>query len=77
MIDAYKAGYPDKGKPFPDGAKMAKVHWTAKVDVGEPGAPTVPGPQHDVDFMLKASRCRYRRCSTSRKACLSGELRSA
>jgi hypothetical protein len=35
MIDAYKAGYPDKGKPFPDGAKMAKVHWTAKVDVGE------------------------------------------
>ena len=56
MIDAYKAGIPGNGKPFPDGAKMAKVHWNAKVDVGEPGAPTVPGPQHDVDFMLKDSK---------------------
>jgi mono/diheme cytochrome c family protein len=56
MIDAYKAGIPGNGKPFPDGAKMAKVHWTAKVDVGEPGAPTVPGPQHDVDFMVKDSK---------------------
>jgi mono/diheme cytochrome c family protein len=56
MIDAYKAGIPGNGKPFPDGAKMAKVHWNAKVDAGEPGAPTVPGPQHDVDFMLKDSK---------------------
>src|SRR5882672_7291166 len=30
MINAYKAGIPDNGKPFPDGAKMAKVHWIAK-----------------------------------------------
>ena len=52
MIDAFKAGIPGNGKPFPDGAKMAKVHWNAKV-AGEPGAPTVPGTQHDVDFMLK------------------------
>jgi mono/diheme cytochrome c family protein len=56
MIDAYKAGMPGNGKPFPDGAKMAKVHWTAKVDASEPGAPTVPGSQHDVDFMLKDSK---------------------
>jgi mono/diheme cytochrome c family protein len=56
MIDAYKAGFPGNGKPFPDGAKMAKVHWNAKVDTGEPGAPTVPGPQHDVDFMVKDSK---------------------
>src|SRR5580698_2093771 len=27
MIDAYKAGIPGNGKPFPDGAKMAKIHW--------------------------------------------------
>ena len=26
MIDAYKGGVPDNGKPFPDGAKMAKIH---------------------------------------------------
>jgi mono/diheme cytochrome c family protein len=56
MIDAYKAGIPGNGKPFPDGAKMAKVHWIARVDAGEPGAPTVPGAQHDVDFMLKDSK---------------------
>ena len=55
MIDAYKAGIPGNGKPFPDGAKMAKVHWNAKVNVGEPGGPTVPDTQHDVDFMVKDS----------------------
>jgi mono/diheme cytochrome c family protein len=53
MIDAFKSGIPGNGRPFPDGAKMAKVHWNAKVNAGEPGAPTVPGPQHDVDFMVK------------------------
>ena len=56
MIDAYKAGIPGNGKPFPDGAKMAKVHWTAKVNADEPGGPTVPGPQHDVDLMVKDSK---------------------
>src|SRR3989442_10005864 len=30
MIDAYRAGIPRNGKPVPDGAKMAKVHWTPK-----------------------------------------------
>ncbi len=56
MINAFKAGFPGNGKPFPDGAKMAKVHWNAKVDAGEPGSPTVPGTQHDVDFMMKDSK---------------------
>jgi mono/diheme cytochrome c family protein len=56
MINAYKSGIPGNGKPFPDGAKMVKVHWIAKVDAGEPGAPTVPGPQHDVDTMVKDSK---------------------
>jgi mono/diheme cytochrome c family protein len=56
MINAYKAGIPGNGQPFPDGAKMAKVHWNAKVNVGEPGGPTVPGTQHDVDLMVKDSK---------------------
>jgi hypothetical protein len=56
MIDAYKAGIPGNGKPFPDGAKMVKVHWNGKVNDHEPGAPTVPGTQHDVDLMLKDSK---------------------
>jgi hypothetical protein len=56
MIDAYKAGIPGNGKPFPDGAKMVKVHWNGKVNDHEPGAPTVPGTQHDVDLMVKDSK---------------------
>jgi mono/diheme cytochrome c family protein len=56
MINAYRAGIPGNGKPFPDGAKMVKVHWIAKVDAGQPGSPTVPGAQHDVDLMVKDSK---------------------
>jgi Cytochrome P460 len=56
MIDAYKAGFPVNGKPFPDGAKMAKIHWIASKSATEPGQPFVPGTQHDVDFMVKDSK---------------------
>jgi len=56
MIDAYKAGIPDNGKPFPDGARMAKIHWIPKKQEAYPGQPTVPGTQHDVDFMVKDSK---------------------
>jgi hypothetical protein len=56
MINAYKAGIPGNGKPFPDGAKMVKVHWNAKVVASEPGGPTLPGTQHDVDLMVKDSK---------------------
>ncbi len=56
MIDAYKAGIPDNGKPFPDGAKMAKIHWKPTTMEDAPGQPTVPGTQHDVDFMVKDSK---------------------
>jgi hypothetical protein len=56
MIEAFKAGIPANGKPFPDGAKMAKIHWTATKNAAEPGNPTVPGPLHDVDFMVKDSK---------------------
>jgi hypothetical protein len=55
MIQAYQAGIPGNGKPFPDGAKMAKVHWTPKKLETFPAA-TVPGTQHDVDLMVKDSK---------------------
>jgi hypothetical protein len=55
MIAAYKAGMPGNGKPFPDGAKMAKIHWTPKKNEIAPGEPLVPGTLHDVDFMAKDS----------------------
>jgi len=53
MITAYLAGVPGNGKPFPDGAKMAKIHWNPKLETFP--AATVPGTQHDVDFMVKDS----------------------
>ncbi len=56
MIDAYKQGIPGNGKPFPDGARMAKIHWNPKKQESYPGQPTVPGTQHDVDFMVKDSK---------------------
>jgi hypothetical protein len=55
MIKAYLAGVPSNGKPFPDGAKMAKIHWNPKKLETFPAA-TVPSTQHDVDFMLKDSK---------------------
>jgi hypothetical protein len=56
MIEAYKAGIPGNGKPFPDGAKMAKIHWNPKKNETAPGQPLVPGSLHDVDFMVKDSK---------------------
>ena len=56
MIDAYKAGVPGNGKPFPDGAKMAKIHWIPKENETAPGQPLVAGTLHDVDFMMKDSK---------------------
>jgi hypothetical protein len=53
MIDAYKAGIPGNGKPFPDGAKLAKIHWNPKTNETYPGQPEVPNTLHDIDFMVK------------------------
>jgi hypothetical protein len=55
MIEAYRAGVPGNGKPFPDGAKMAKIHWQPAKQQYFPDT-TVPGAQHDVDFMVKDSK---------------------
>ena len=55
MIDAYRAGIPGNGKPFPDGARMAKVHWNPKMLETFPAA-SVPGTLHDIDFMVKDSK---------------------
>jgi hypothetical protein len=52
MIQAYQAGIPGNGKPFPDGSKMAKVHWSPKKHETFPNT-MVPGTLHDVDFMVK------------------------
>jgi hypothetical protein len=56
MIEAFKQGAPGNGHGFPDGAKMAKIHWNPRKQESYPGQPTVPGIQHDVDFMVKDSK---------------------
>jgi len=55
MIDAYQTGIPGNGKPFPDGAKMAKIHWKPKTSETFPAA-TVPGALVNVDFMERDSK---------------------
>ena len=55
MIDAYQAGIPGNGKPVPDGAKMAKIHWIPKQNQLFPDA-TIPGNLLNVDFMVKDSK---------------------
>jgi hypothetical protein len=55
MIKAYMAGAPGNGKPFPDGSKMAKIHWDPKQLKTFPAA-MVPGTQQNVDFMVKDSK---------------------
>src|SRR5437868_3375771 len=55
MVNAYKAGIPANGKVVPDGARMAKIHFVPKKSAFFPDT-TVPGVQHDVDFMVKDSK---------------------
>ena len=55
MIDAFRAGIPANGQPFPDGAKMAKIHWSQKAHQFFPET-SVPGNLLNVDFMVKDSK---------------------
>jgi hypothetical protein len=55
MIKAYQAGITGEGKPFPDGAKLAKIHWNVKQSAEAPSPTTIPGTLHDIDFMVRDS----------------------
>ncbi len=55
MIEAYRSGFPGNGKAVPDGAKMAKIHWTPKQNEFFKEA-IVPGKLLNVDFMVKDSK---------------------
>ena len=56
ITDAYRAGVPGNGKPFPDDSKMAKIHWNAKKSAEAPAPTLVPDTLHDVDFMVRDSK---------------------
>ena len=56
IIAAYQDGVPGNGKPFPDGSKMAKIHWNAKKSAEAPVPTMVPDTLHDVDLMVRDSK---------------------
>jgi Cytochrome P460 len=60
MIQAYRAGIPGNGKPFPDGSKIAKILWTPKRITDAPfsvAAPdTVPDVLKEVEFIVKDAK---------------------
>ena len=56
MIDAYRAGVPGNGQPFPDGAKMAKIEWNPRQNAEAPFSVRVPDTLAGIGFMVKDSR---------------------
>ena len=56
MIEAYRAGIPGNGKPFPDGSRIAKIHWKPKKSADAPAPTSVPDSLHDVDFIARDSK---------------------
>jgi len=42
MIEAYKAGIPDNGQPFPESSKIAKLQWSFKKSTEAPFVVDVP-----------------------------------
>jgi len=56
IIAAFQAGVPGNGKPFPDGSKMAKIHWNQKKSAEAPAPTMVPDTLHDIDFMVRDSK---------------------
>jgi hypothetical protein len=55
MIEAYRAGVPGNGQPFPNGAKMAKVEWKPKASAESPFPVNVPDTLDGIGFMEKDS----------------------
>ena len=58
MIDAYKAGVPGNGKPFPDGSKIAKTEWKLKKSTEAPFSVNVPDALQDV-FLIEKNTKRF------------------
>jgi hypothetical protein len=58
MIDAYKAGVPGNGQPFPDGSKIAKIEWKPKKMTESPFSVRVPDTLQDV-FLIEKDAKRF------------------
>ena len=58
MIDAFKAGVPGNGQPFPDGSKIAKIEWKPKKMTESPFSVRVPDTLQDV-FLIEKDSLRF------------------
>src|SRR5277367_305435 len=56
MIDAYKAGIPGNGQPFPDGSKIVKLQWKQKTSTEAPFVVEVPDVFTQAFVMEKDSK---------------------
>ena len=56
MIKAYRSGIPGNGKPFPEGAKIAKIEWLAKKSSESPYFVMVPDTLKSLSFIEKDSK---------------------
>lgn len=56
MIKAYKEGIPGNGKPFPEGAKIAKLQWKPKKSTEAPFVVDVPDTFSQAFLMEKDSK---------------------
>ena len=58
MMDAYRAGVPGNGKPFPDGSKIAKIEWKPKKSTEAPFSVRIPDVLQDV-FLIEKDNKRF------------------
>lgn len=58
MIDAYRAGIPGNGQPFPDGSKIVKIEWKPKKSTEAPFSVRIPDTLQDV-FLIEKDLKRF------------------
>src|ERR1700694_1946505 len=56
MIDAYRQGVPDNGKPFPEGSMIVKIEWSSKKNSESPYFVMVPDTLKSVSFIEKDTK---------------------
>jgi hypothetical protein len=56
MIEAYRAGVPGNGRPFPDGSKAAKIEWNPRQNAESPFPVRVPDTLRGIGLMVKDGR---------------------
>src|SRR3984893_13995649 len=58
MMDAYRAGVPGNGKPFPEGSKIAKIEWKPKQSTEAPFSVRIPESLQDI-FLIEKDTKRF------------------